>query len=76
MSWRRWMPARGWTQQYHVGALRGLNTRLGTALGPDTGFDSMGDEGLARPLARFLDHLDRDGRLAKTILYNLKPARQ
>ena len=34
---------RGWTQQYHLGALRGLNTRLGTALGPDTGFDSMGD---------------------------------
>ena len=65
---------RGWTQQYHLGALRGLNTRLGTALGPDTGFDSMGDQSMARPLARFLDHLDRDGSLAKTILYNLNPS--
>ena len=42
--------------------------------GPDTGFDSIGDFEVARPLARFLDRLDRDGRLAKTILYNLNPA--
>ena len=64
---------KGWTQQYHVGALRNNNTRRFLALGPDTGFDSMGDGPLARPLARFLDRLDRDDRLAKTILYNVNP---
>jgi glucuronate isomerase len=44
------------------------------AIGPDTGFDSIGDAPLARPLARFLDRLQREGRLAKTILYNLNPS--
>ncbi len=62
---------KGWTQQYHVGALRNNNARMFQALGPDTGFDSMGDGPLARPLAKFLDRLDRDDRLAKTILYNI-----
>ncbi len=66
--------ARGWTQQYHIGVMRNLNTRLGSVLGPDTGFDSIGDTAQARSLARFLDQLDRDGRLAKTILYNLNPS--
>ena len=66
--------ARGWAQQYHLGVMRDLNTRLGSVLGPDTGFDSIGDTAQARSLARFLDHLDRDGRLAKTILYNLNPS--
>ena len=66
--------SRGWAQQFHLGALRGLNTRLGSVVGPDTGFDSIGDVAQARSLARFLDHLDRDGRLAKTILYNLNPS--
>jgi glucuronate isomerase len=42
-------------------------------LGPDTGFDSIGDSEVARPLARFLDTLDRDDRLARTVLYNLNP---
>jgi glucuronate isomerase len=65
---------KGWTQQYHVGAMRNNNTRMFQALGPDTGFDSIGDEPIARPLARFLDRLEREGRLAKTILYNLNPA--
>lgn len=65
---------KGWTQQYHIGALRGNNTRLVQALGPDTGFDSIGDWPIARPMAKFLDRLDRDDRLAKTILYNLNPA--
>ena len=66
--------ARGWAQQFHLGVLRGLNSRLGSALGPDTGFDSIGDQPQAASLARFLDRLDRDGRLAKTILYNLNPS--
>ena len=65
--------ARGWVQQFHLGALRNNNTRMLRSLGPDTGFDSIGDFELARPLARFLDRLDRDNRLAKTILYNLNP---
>ena len=64
---------RGWVQQYHLGALRNNNTRLRRQLGPDTGFDSIGDFEMARPLARFLDRLDEENQLAKTILYNLNP---
>ncbi|HPK71978.1 MAG TPA: glucuronate isomerase, partial [Vicinamibacterales bacterium] len=60
-------------QQYHLGALRNNNTRLRRALGPDTGFDSIGDFEIARPLSRFLDRLDEADRLARTILYNLNP---
>ncbi len=65
---------KGWTQQYHIGALRNNNTRFFRAIGPDTGFDSIGDYPVAQPLSRFLDRLDRDDRLTKTILYNLNPA--
>jgi glucuronate isomerase len=65
--------ARGWAQQFHLGALRNNNTRLRLALGPDTGFDSIGDFEIARPLSRFLDRLDQTNQLAKTILYNLNP---
>ncbi|HLA78919.1 MAG TPA: glucuronate isomerase [Vicinamibacteria bacterium] len=65
--------ARGWVQQFHLGALRNNNTRLQRLLGPDTGFDSMGDFEMARPLSRFLDRLDEQDRLAKTILYNHNP---
>lgn len=65
--------ARGWVQQFHFGALRNNNTRMLRRLGPDAGFDSVGDFEIARPLARFLDRLDQDNRLAKTILYNLNP---
>ena len=66
--------ARGWTQQFHVGAQRSNNSRQFQALGPDTGFDSIGDLPVAAAMARFLDRLDREDRLAKTILYNLNPA--
>ncbi len=65
--------SRGWTQQFHIGALRNNNTRLFNALGPDTGLDSIGDFEIARPLSRFLDKLDIENKLAKTILYNLNP---
>ena len=61
-------------QQYHVGALRNNNTRMRQRLGPDTGFDSIGDFEQGRSLARFLDRLDETDQLAKTILYNLNPA--
>ncbi len=64
---------RGWTQQFHMGALRNNNTRLFRALGPDTGFDSIGDFEVARPLSRLLDRLDMNNQLAKTIIYNLNP---
>lgn len=65
---------KGWTQQYHFGALRNANSRMFARLGPDTGFDSIGDFELARPLAVMLDRLDRHGKLPKTILYTLNPA--
>ena len=65
---------KGWVQQFHFGAMRSNNTRMLQLLGPDTGFDSIGDWEVARPMARFFDRLDRDGRLAKSILYNLNPA--
>jgi glucuronate isomerase len=58
-----------WTQQFHFGALRSVNHRAMRALGPDTGYDAIGDFELARPLARFLDRLESEGRLARTILY-------
>ena len=63
----------GWVQQFHLGALRNNNTRMMRTLGPDTGFDSIGDFEMARPLARFLDRLDAENKLAKTIIYNLNP---
>ena len=66
--------ARGWVMQLHLGALRNNNTRLLRALGPDTGFDSIGDWSQAAALSRFLDRLDTNNRLPKTILYNLNPA--
>ncbi|WP_297093409.1 glucuronate isomerase [uncultured Draconibacterium sp.] len=65
--------SRGWTQQFHIGALRNNNTRLFKKLGPDTGFDSIGDFDIARPLSRLLDRLDMENKLSKTILYNLNP---
>jgi glucuronate isomerase len=64
---------RGWVQQFHLGALRGANSRQRRLVGPDTGFDSIGDFEHARPLARFLDRLDATNQLAKTILYNSNP---
>ena len=65
--------SRGWTQQFHIGALRNNNTRLFTKLGPDTGFDSIGDKPVAEPLSKLLDRLDLENKLCKTILYNLNP---
>jgi glucuronate isomerase len=64
---------KGWTQQFHFGALRNTNAAALQKLGPDTGYDSIGDFEIGRPLARFLNILAREGALAKTILYNLNP---
>jgi glucuronate isomerase len=64
----------GWTKQLHLGALRSNNTRLLKQLGPDAGFDSIGDFPQAQSLAAYLDRLDSDNSLPKTIIYNLNPA--
>lgn len=65
--------AKGWVQQFHLGALRNTNTRGLATLGPDTGFDSIGDFDQAKPMAEFLNELDLHDQLTKTILYNLNP---
>ena len=69
MDWEK-----GWTQQFHLGALRNTNSRMARLAGPDTGYDSIGDFAMARPLANFLNSLDNENKLARTILYNLNPA--
>ena len=65
--------SRGWTQQFHVGALRNNSTRLFNLLGADVGLDSIGDFEIAKPLSKLLDRLDMNNQLAKTVLYNLNP---
>jgi glucuronate isomerase len=65
---------KGWIQQFHIGALRNNNSRLLRQLGKDIGFDSMGDFLQARSLSSFLDALESENRLTKTILYNNNPS--
>ncbi len=69
-----WNWEKGWIQQYHLGALRNNNSRMLATLGPDTGWDSIGDFQQGKNLSKFLGKLDNYDRLAKTILYNLNPA--
>jgi glucuronate isomerase len=66
--------AKGWVQQFHVGALRNNSSRMMRELGPDTGFDSIGDFSHARKMSQFFNNLDNTNQLAKTIIYNLNPA--
>ncbi len=63
-----------WVQQFHLGALRNNNERMLNLLGPDTGWDSIGDFQQASALSKFLNALDKKDKLTKTILYNLNPA--
>ncbi|MCL7986910.1 glucuronate isomerase [Sphingobacterium sp. lm-10] len=70
----QWDHEKGWVQQYHLGALRNNNTRMLGLSGPDTGWDSMGDFSQARALSKFLNRLDAEDQLTKTIIYNLNPA--
>ena len=63
--------AKGWVQQFHLAALRNTNSR---AAAPDSGYDSIGDFSLAKPVARFLDRLNQTGQLARTVLYSVNPA--
>lgn len=65
---------KGWVQQFHLGAMRNNNTRMLQQLGPDTGWDSIGNYPIAHDLSRFLDQLDTHNQLSKTILYNLNPS--
>ena len=68
MDWEK-----GWTQQFHYGAIRNNNSRLFRKLGADTGFDSIGDFTVAKSMSKFFDSLDDSDKLAKTIIYNLNP---
>jgi len=68
MDWEK-----NWTQQFHYGALRNNNSLMLKKIGPDTGYDSIADYDTARELSRLLDKLHSEGKLAKTILYNLNP---
>ena len=65
---------KGWTKQLHLMARRNNNTRRFRELGPDTGFDSIGDWPQIDALAAYMDMLESEGALPKMILYNLNPA--
>lgn len=68
MDWEK-----GWTQQFHYGVIRNNNSRLFKKVGADTGFDSIGDFTVAKNMSKFLNRLDTDDKLTKTIIYNLNP---
>lgn len=74
VQFAEWDWEKGFVQQYHLGALRNNNSRMMRQLGPDTGWDSIGDFSQAKALAKFLDRLDGNNKLAKTIIYNLNPS--
>lgn len=74
VTFAEWDHEKGFVQQYHLGALRNNNSRMLKQLGPDTGWDSIGDFSQAKALAKFLNRLDTNNTLAKTIIYNLNPA--
>jgi glucuronate isomerase len=74
LQFAEWDFENGWVQQYHLGALRNNNSRRLNQLGPDTGWDSIGDFAQAKNLSKFLNKLDSRNNLAKTIIYNLNPA--
>lgn len=69
-----WDHEKGWVQQYHLGALRNNNSRALRDAGPDTGYDSIGEFAHGGHLSKFLNRLETDDKLTKTILYNLNPA--
>jgi glucuronate isomerase len=65
---------RGWTQQFHIGAIRNNNARMFRQMGTDTGWDSIGTTQDALKISEFLSELDNNEQLAKTILYNINPS--
>ncbi|OQW87303.1 MAG: glucuronate isomerase [Rhodoferax ferrireducens] len=64
---------RGWAMQLHLSAIRNLNTVMFKTLGPDTGYDAVNDEPIAPRLAAFMNALQSENLLPKTILYSLNP---
>jgi len=74
LEFGRWDAKRGWTKQLHLGAIRNNNSRLLGKLGPDTGFDSIGDFSQTRALSRYLNTLDSTDELPRTVLYNVNPS--
>jgi glucuronate isomerase len=64
---------KGWVQQFHIGALRNANSKMYHLLGPDSGYDCIGDWEVAKQLAKFFDRLDKNNKLTKTIVYNNNP---
>ena len=66
--------ARGWTKQLHLGAYRNSNARMRETLGPDAGYDSIGDWPQARHLATYMDRLDHENALPKMVVFNVNPA--
>ena len=69
----RWNAAKGWTMQFHIGSIRNNNTGMFKKLGPDSGYDSMLDEPVARKFVAFLDSLALTDELPKSIFYHLNP---
>jgi glucuronate isomerase len=65
---------KGWTQQIHYGVMRNNNSRMFKKLGPDTGFDSIGDFQVGSAMSKFFDRLDEAGLLCKTVIYNINPS--
>ncbi len=74
VTFAEWDWEKGFVQQYHLGVMRNNNSRMLKQLGPDTGWDSIGDFSQGKALAKFLNRLDNNNTLAKTIIYNLNPA--
>lgn len=65
---------KGWVQQFHLGAIRNTNPKMFKKLGPDTGYDSIGEFPIAQPLIKLFARLETENLLTKTIIYNLNPA--
>jgi glucuronate isomerase len=74
LQFAEWNHEKEWAQQFHLGALRNNNTRMMQSIGADTGWDSIGDFSQAASLRTFLNSLDKENKLTKTIVYNLNPA--
>ena len=65
--------SKGWVQQFHIGPIRNTNSRMKKRLGSDSGYDSIGDQEIARPMAKFFNRLEKNRKLCKTVIYNINP---
>ncbi|MEY3738954.1 MAG: glucuronate isomerase, partial [Bacteroidota bacterium] len=74
IQFAEWGYEKGWVQQYHIGPIRNNSTRMFNAMGPDTGWDSIGSSVHPKKLSLFLNHLDKSNKLAKTVLYSINAA--